>query len=164
MAWMRERIELPPELNARDREIVLDEVTDFIRKRSARGRDKNNRAFPEYSKEYKNSLDFRNTGKTPGNVNLKLSGDMLAALDTISHRQGSGLIGYENGTEENDRAEGNITGSYGGKANPAKARDFLGITDKDLEKVVNKKSVVDRLSVDVSELPNGRLGIRARVS
>jgi len=156
---MRERIELPEELGAADRELVLDEVNNFIRKRSKRGLDKDNRPFPKYSKGYVESLDFRNAGKRASRVDLTLSGDMLAALDTISHKKGSGLIGFENGTGENDRAEGNIKGTYGG--NPTgKIRDFLGITDKDLERVINKPSFTERLNIDVSDLPNNRLRIR----
>lgn len=159
MAWMRTRIDLPEQLSSGDRELVLDEVTDFIRKRTQKGKDKNNKAFPRYSKDYKASLDFRNAGKS-SKVNLTLSGDMLAAMDILSHKKGSGLIGYENGTEENSRAEGNIKGTYGQRSSiPGKKRDFLGIAQKDLDKIINKPSIIEKLSIDVSSLPGKKLKV-----
>lgn len=164
MAQMKTRIELPKGLSPNDREIILEEVVDFIKKRTRKGKDKDNRSFAAYSKEYKQSLDFKNAGKSGSKVNLVLSGDMLAALDVLSHRNGSGFIGYESGTEENSRAEGNIKGTYGQrKPISGKKRDFLGITEKDLEKVLNSPRVVERLEIDVSELPDGKLGVGIEV-
>jgi phage gpG-like protein len=121
------------------REALGREVAEFIRKRSEGGRDKNGKKFVKYTKEYTQSLDFKNAGKSKNKVDLTLSGDMLIALDLLSHRRGSILIGYENGSEENAKADGNVTGSYGQpKANPSKARDFMGIKDKDLDKLIDK--------------------------
>lgn len=93
--------------------------------------------FPAYSKAYKESLDFAIAGKTT-KVDLTLSGDMLAALDVLGHSNGSITVGYEAGTEENDRAEGNQKGSYGGRPRPSKARSFLGITQSELDSILEK--------------------------
>jgi len=62
---------------------------------------------------------------------------MLAALQLLDNGRGEIVIGYEAGTEENDRAEGNILGSYGGSPNASKARDFLGIESKKLRELID---------------------------
>lgn len=116
---------------------LADLVIEHIVERTQNGFDKDGRAFPRYSKEYINSLDFKNAGKSKSKVDLQLSGDMLAALDLLSHRKGKLVIGFENHTPENAKAEGNILGSYGRDPNPAKARDFLGIQDKKLNELID---------------------------
>ena len=126
--WQRFRISAPDNFTPGMREALGREVTEFIRKRSEAGKDKDNNKFAKYSKEYTKSLDFNNAGKSKGNVNLTLSGDMLIALDVLSHKKGSILIGYKNGTEENAKADGNVRGTYGKPSPiPGKARDFMGI-------------------------------------
>lgn len=104
--------------------------------RTQDGKDKYGEPFKPYSKEYIKSLDFKNAGKTR-HVDLTLSGDMLAALHLLSHRSGNLNIGFENGTEENAKAEGNILGSYGRSPNPSKARDFLGIQPEKLAELID---------------------------
>lgn len=96
------------------------------------------RRFPGYSDTYINSLDFKIAGKSPGSVNLKLSGDMLAAIELLEDRGDKLVIGFEDGTEENARADGNIRGAYGGSPNPRKARPFLGVTTSELAEVLDK--------------------------
>jgi len=82
------------------------------------------------------SLDFKAAGKSRS-VDLTLSGDMLAAIELLGHKKGQITVGYENGTDENARAEGNQLGTYGQKSpNPKKARAFLGIAKEDLEKIL----------------------------
>jgi hypothetical protein len=96
------------------------------------------RSFPGYSDTYINSLDFKIAGKSPGNVNLTLSGDMLVAIDLLEDRGNKLVIGFEAGSEENARADGNIRGAYGGAPNPRKARPFLGVTADELDSVLKK--------------------------
>lgn len=134
--WRKVRIKIPDDLSAKDREGLAFDVLEFIRNRTEKGKDKNNRSFKKYSTAYTESLDFSIAGKSK-KPNLKLSGDMLDDMDLLSHKKGSILIGYENGSENNAKADGNITGSYGRPSGNSKhARDFLGITKKDLKKVI----------------------------
>jgi hypothetical protein len=133
--WRRVGIEVPEWLGPDDRAQLADDIIEFIRRRTDSGLDKDNRKFPPYSKSYMQSLDFKVAGKGK-NVDLQLSGDMMASLSLLSHTKGRLLIGFENGTPENDRADGNITGSYGGSPNRRKARDFLGIADEDLARIL----------------------------
>jgi len=125
-------------LDNRTRLAIANEVKDFIIERTQdKHLDKNNRPFPKYSKEYERSLNFRLGGKSSA-VDLTLSGDMLAAIEVLENKKGKITIGYKKGTE-NDKAEGNIIGSYGKPSgDPKKARDFLGITDKDFKNIVDK--------------------------
>lgn len=130
-------IPIPKKYSPEEREAIAIEVINFIRERSQKGRDKNNKAFHPYSKSYKNSLDFQIAGKS-SRVDLRLSGDMLAALDLLKASKGKLTIGYEAGDSINDRVEGNRLGSYGGKPNRKLARDFLGISRDDLKKILRK--------------------------
>lgn len=141
MAWQRVRIDLPDDLTPAQRKEAGRLIVEGIIERSQQGMGVRkagdsfrHKPFAEYSEAY---LDRKKkAGKYSGNVDLTLDGDMLAALDVISDKKGSVLIGFENGSEENSKAEGNITGSYGGAPNPRKARNFLGLTRSEVRAVV----------------------------
>jgi hypothetical protein len=124
---------LDPEQRLKLADLVIEHIVD----RTQRGLDKDGNPFPKYSKSYINSLDFKNAGKSPGKVDLQLSGDMLASIKLLSQRNGNLMIGFENGTTENSKAEGNIEGSYGRSPNPSKARDFLGIDKQKLNQLID---------------------------
>ena len=111
------------------------ELVQIILKRTAAGKDKHGKAFVGYSKEYKASDDFKLTGKSPSNVNLRLSGDMLADLGVISARNGRIIIGFES-EEQRAKAHGHITGKEGSGKLPV--RDFLGISQEELAQAMRK--------------------------
>ncbi len=138
MAWQKIRIEIPEEIGPSDRQAIGDEMVSLMISNARDGKGvrwegdrARTRHFPAYTKEYEKF-------KGQKNVDLTLSGDMLDALTVISHQKGSILIGFENGTKENDKAEGNITGSYGRSPNPRKARNFLGLTASDIKSIVRE--------------------------
>lgn len=142
MAWQRVKIEIPDDLKPGEREDIAWLVLEHIRDRTATGRGLNAdgsrlKRFPGYSESYKKSLDFK-IGRKSSTVNLTLSGDMLDAMDLLSHKKGQLVIGFENGSVDNDKAEGNILGAYGGDPNPGKARNFLGVTDAELKTILRK--------------------------
>jgi hypothetical protein len=135
MAWSRARIPIPEDLTPAEREELGERILDFIRDRTERGIGVKPRGdgwvnvtFPPYSDSYINSPAFKAAGKSANKVNLKLSGDMMAAMDLLSHSPGSILIGYKNGTENNDKAEGNAD----------RGRDHLGISKSDLNMLINQ--------------------------
>lgn len=140
-------IQVPLDLDANARAVIADRIIDFILKRTDKGLDKNNKPFKQYSEQYVNSLDFKIAGKSKSKVNLKLTGDMLTDLEVLDTSvTGFITIGFLPGTEENDKAawQRNNTRSYFPK------RDFLGITQKDLDAIVRRykqenplESVVD---------------------
>lgn len=117
---------------------------EFIKTRSEdgigvkkRGETFENYKFPKYSKEYEKSLAFRVGGKSSSSIDLTLSGDMLASMELLKERRGEITIGYEAGSDENARAEGNQLGTYGRQTpNPRRARSFLGISEADLNKIL----------------------------
>lgn len=136
MAWQKIRIDVPEDIGPSEREAMGAEMVALmvskakdgigVRYEGDRARPKN---FPAYTERYEKF-------KGQKNVDLTLSGEMLEALNVLSHKKGSILIGFENGSEENDKAEGNITGSYGRSPNPRKARNFLGLTASEIKAIV----------------------------
>jgi hypothetical protein len=137
MTQVKFDIPLPDAVDPSDYEAVADEILEFIRSRTEAGRNKNNGRFPGYSESYIKSLDFRAAGKSAGKVDLTLSGDMLISLQMLEAADGWLTLGFDEGEIENDKALGNIKGTYG-QAAPIKGkkRDFLGIALNDLSKIV----------------------------
>lgn len=139
MAWQRTRIEIPEDLPPSVREQIGRDILKHIQDRAIKenkgfnqdtGREKK---FPSYSKEYAKAK-----GSSRSDVDLILSGDMFTDMDVISHKKGSILIGFQNGSESNSKAEGNQLGSYGKSPNSSKARPFLGLSKKALDEIVKK--------------------------
>lgn len=126
--------------NRDQREAIAEDVIDFIRSRTDRGLDKNNRPFRRYSKSYSESLDFKIAGKSRNNVDLQLTGDMIGDLQIINvETAGFITIGYERGSDENDRAAWQRNNTR--PTHPK--RDFLGITDKDLKNILRRYNPVN---------------------
>lgn len=124
-------------LKPQQREDLADLIIEHIFDRTNRGLNKNGKAFPGYSKEYLESLDFKVSGKSKNKVNLQLSGDMLAAIKLLKSKKDAVVIGFDAGSEENAKAEGNILGTYGQDAPiRGKKRDFLGIEPKKLKELL----------------------------
>lgn len=135
--WQKIKIDLSGYgLSPDQKDEVADLIIERIVNRTDQGKDKDGRKFPGYSRSYKESLDFKVAGKT-NKVDLQLSGDMLAALSVLDKTSRSVVIGFERGSEENAKADGNIRGTYGKPTpDPKKARDFLGISDAELTKII----------------------------
>lgn len=156
MAQQKVVIKVPESLSKTERTALAVEIINFIRKRTAKGKDKDNKNFPKhktkrkgkkiisgtigkYSASYVKSSDFKNAGKSSRLINMELSGDMMGELSVLNvKRKGELTIGYKNGTPENSKAEGNIKGTYGNSKRVQAPRNFLGITREDLKKVTKK--------------------------
>jgi hypothetical protein len=136
--WQKIKIDLSGYgLNSDQKDKVADLIIERIVNRTDQGKDKEGKRFPGYSKSYKESLDFKVAGKSASKVDLQLSGDMLAALEVLDKTSRSVTVGFERGSEENAKADGNIRGTYGKPTpDPKKARDFLGITETELSKII----------------------------
>lgn len=96
--------------------------------------DKNNKPFPAYSSSYKKSLVFSIYGKS-NDVDLTLTGAMLASLDYEYTKQ---LIIIGVSPDEEGKAEGHIDGSYGGKPNSKRRRDFLGVKESEVKNLMEQ--------------------------
>lgn len=105
-------------------------VIDRIIERTLSGIDRNNVNFAAYSKTYKNSDIFKIYQKSPGEVNLKLTGEMLASL--ISKGQGPMLTVELLGDENKAKAHGHVYGLGKRKVR----RDFLGLPDDEVEELM----------------------------
>ncbi len=132
-------VKLPQGYSSDIREAIAAEIISFIRKRTIKNKDKDGEKFPAYSKSYTNSVNFKAAGKSKGDINLTLSGDMLASMELLENKKSKVSIGFEEGSLENAKADGNIRGTYGQKSPiKGKARDFLGISDEELAKIIAK--------------------------
>lgn len=135
--WQRLKLDLSKEdLDESEALEVADEAIKYIVKRTQKGIDMNGDRFADYApydKKYAKK-------KGQKNVDLTLSSDMLAAMKVLAvTKKGDVYIGYENGTKENGKADGNQRGTYG-KSRPiaGKARPFLGLDDQELSKIIDK--------------------------
>lgn len=127
-------IRIPKEFSPAVRKEIAKDVIDFIIKRTREDQlDKNNKKFKAYTKEY-----ALKKGVYRSDVDLTDTSDMLDELQYLNDKSGEITIGYKKGDEINGKVEGNRIGSYGGDPNPAKARDFLGIAEEDLNKILSK--------------------------
>lgn len=130
-------LDIPKWLDSDQRAQLADDVIEYIKQRTEKGRDVDGDAFAPYSEAYMKSLTFKIGGKSK-KVDLTLSGDMLAAIGVLSDKPGKIVIGFEDGSPENARADGNIRGTYGKRSgDPKKARPFLGISDDALDKLLS---------------------------
>lgn len=135
--WQKIKIDLPEPISDVDKRDELgDLIVERIVERTDQGKDKTGKSFPKYSQGYIDSLDFKIAGKS-SNVDLQLSGDMLASLKVLKSTRNWIEVGFERGSVENAKADGNIRGTYGQKTPiPGKARDFLGISKEELKKLL----------------------------
>lgn len=140
MAWQKVRIPIPKGIKPDARQALGEEMVAIMveRAKSRKGVESlgdgvfKAKRFPKYSKEY-----AKWKGVSRGAVDLTLSGEMLEALEVISHKNGSILIGMPRGDKElNGKAEGNRLGSYGGTPDASKARDFMGLPKTEMSKIL----------------------------
>lgn len=112
------------------REALGQALIDKIQERTQGGKSRLNKPFRGYSKSYKESDDFKASGKS-GKVNLTLSGDMLGLMDITEQTQNTITIGWDD-EDEAAKAHGHITGDIKG---PKVKRDFFGVSQADIRAV-----------------------------
>lgn len=163
MAQQKTTISLPEGYTSEERRAIGEEIIQQIIDRSKEGKDRHGDNFPAYSEGYMKSFDFKLAGKGK-KPNLTLSGEMLSAITVLeSNVDGQVTVGYRLADKfNNDKAEGNIKGSYGGSPDDKKARDFLGVTDKELTSILTKYPVPEDRSLGLGDL--GTLLIAMRES
>jgi len=155
--WTREKIKIPKTLKPKERVKIAEVVINHIINRTTAGyKIDGETKFPRYTKKY---AEEKGVGR--GDVDLILSGEMLEAIELVSHKAGEIVVGYKSPSDElAGKVEGNRRGSYGGEPDSAKARDFLGISQDDLETLVNlyeqedeeiTKEDIERLSRELAD-------------
>lgn len=145
------RLTVPDNFNESDRIQLGELVIEHILERTSQGLDKDNKSFTPYSKSYSGSRDFKTAGKSKSTVDLKLSGDMLASMSLLDHGTGYITVGYESGTEANDKAD------WAAASDNGPSRQFVGITDKSLELLVKQIAITKE---DENERVSRKLAVR----
>jgi hypothetical protein len=126
--WQRTKVSISDSLKPKERIAISDAIIEYIKQRTLDGLDKNLEPFNKYTKAY---ADFKGVGVN--DVDLTFSSEMLSDLKLLSHKKGEVIIGYEKGSLSNGKADGNIRGTYGKPFPVTKGRDFLGISQEELE-------------------------------
>ncbi len=125
-----------------DRDLVREigqAIIDYMVDRAEDGRGLNGvKLKSPYSKSYAESLDFKAAGKSRGNVNMTLSGDMLASIDILDQDGSTIEIGIED-EEQAIKAYGHQTGFEGHPVLDGPKRPFFGVSVKELEKEILPK-------------------------
>lgn len=104
---------------------VIDEI---VRRTREDNIDKNGKGFAKYSKSYKESEIFKIYGKDASDINLTLSGEMLANMAVTKTDTQGPQIAFLSQTQ-NDKAHGHI---HGIKTKKGKVvRDFFGLPEKE---------------------------------
>jgi hypothetical protein len=117
-------------------------VARTIRERTAKGIDKNGVPFVEYSEEYIKSLEFAIARKSPSQVNLRLTNEMLTDVEVIDvdPARGTITVGITDASSQ-AKAHGHITGA-GGRL---PVRDFLGVSQSEFATILSKVPEPTRL-------------------
>ena len=123
---------------AEQKQKITKAVIKTIESRTKKGNDLRGGKFVKYTKEYKTFKTKHLGSASP--VNLRLSTQMLSDLKGLPPSSSTSItVGYDKGTESNDKAHGNQSGSYG-KPYPRanKKRKFLGITPAEKKIILGK--------------------------
>lgn len=118
-------------------------LREYIEKRVSKGRGLGNEPFSPnvYSKSYQESQEFKAYGKKPRPVNMRLTGDMLRAIDVGVSSDGLPMLSIND--ENAPKAHGHQTGQYG--EGPLPVRPFFGVTKDEFEKVARKfRSLIEQ--------------------
>lgn len=129
------KIEIPSDLSRDARIALADEIVSFIKERTDRNLDINGAKFAAYSPEYVASADFKAAGKSKGDVNLRLTNEMMDSIQVLDISQSSITIGFDAGSPANDKGVWNQASDNG------PSRKFLGVNEKDLEKLIAKVKI-----------------------
>lgn len=110
-------------------------IIDRIVSRTESGKSVNGAALAKYSKDYKESLEFKAFGKT-NKVNMTLTGDMLASLTIVANKKGKIKIGWQD-PENNAKAYGHLTGMEGHPwlEGVTPKREFFGLTQAEINSI-----------------------------
>lgn len=152
MAWMKTKVNIATGIKPRDRVALSDAIINYIQNRTLDGLDKNLEPFIKYTSNY-----AKHKGVGVNDVDLTFSGDMLLDLKLLSHKNGELTIGFEKGSKSNGKAEGNIRGTYGQSAPVNKGRDFLGISDEEVDALMNNVEIDETQFSNLSDAEIDRI-------
>lgn len=131
----KSRINLPKDLSQEARTLLADKVISLIKERTDKNKDVDGSKFAPYSNSYVASQDFKNAGKSKSDVNLRLTNEMMDSIQLIDQGPGFITIGFESGTDANDKAV------WQERSDNGPSRKFVGINDKDLTRLLAEVQV-----------------------
>lgn len=106
---------------------IAQSMVNKIVDRTLSNKDAFGSSFAKYSKEYINSLAFQAYDKSAGDVNMKLTGEMLDSIEVASTSGNKIVIRIM--PDQAPKAFNHITGDT------VKKRNFFGITDKEIAQI-----------------------------
>lgn len=157
----KKRIIIPKDFDSASRKLLAKNVIDFIKERTDKSVDVDGKKFHPYSKSYVESDNFQIAGKSKGDVNLRLTNEMMESIELLEDGPGYITIGFEEGTDANNKAVWNERSDNG------PSRKFVGINDKDLEKVIASTRLdtgltteIDKAATSITDTILKRFGLR----
>lgn len=148
MAFLTFRVKIGNGYSQSKKEQIAQAILSGVVLRTKSGLDVNGKPFPGYSETYAKE---KGVGKNA--VDLTLTGRMLDEMRVMKIGPSWIDIGYDGRTTIAGRVEGNVLGSYGGNPDPAKARDFLGMGNSELNEILSgfeltAQEIADRMIDD----------------
>jgi len=129
-------ISIPTRFNATQREAIGLDIINRIVERTEAGLDVNGNPFAPYKQSYKQTLDYKVGHGSSSKVNLTLTGEMLGSISIVANGPGFIKLGFDDSSaSEKAKWVQAPTGQKAGKQSP---RKFLGINEKDLNKILTK--------------------------
>lgn len=111
------------------KEAIGQAMVDHIRARTLDNRSyEGGKLKSPYSKQYQKSLKFKAAGKSARDINMTLTGDMLASLDVEMGKESAVRVIID--SEQVPKAYNHITGDTVPK------RNFFGLKDKELTAIL----------------------------
>lgn len=122
---------------------IAQKVIDYIVKRTQEGKDISGKNLAKYHPDYVASAEFELAGKSKNEVNMTLTGNMLAQLDMLSDSPNTIRIGWDDNNEILKAYNHNI-------GDTVTKREFFGITSKEAKEVI-----LEEFEKDIESLKRG---------
>lgn len=114
---------------------IGDAVVEFIEKRSNDGKGIGGKKLKSpYSKAYTKTTEFEVAGKSPTDINMRLTGEMIDSIDVLDFDGQVLTVGIEG--DQAPKAHGHMTGKNGEV--PAMKREFFGLTETEFKTITEK--------------------------
>jgi hypothetical protein len=152
---IQEKISIPSGLTSSFKRELGERIIEEIRERTSRGIDQKGNRFKAYSPAYKDSLDFKNAGKS-NTVNISATGDTMAELSVIDISDTYITIGYPLDHEDAGKVNGIVTGEFGNASPVTKGRDFIGLPQRVVSRLVAQMRTEPQFA-DKREEDNNRI-------
>jgi len=130
-------LSIPSNYSPDERRAIAAEIIDYVVSRTEKGIDAFGEKFAKYSPSYAKE-------KGQKNVDLTFSGDMLSEIKLLQEKPGKIRIGYSKDYKDIPKVEGNVLSTYGQDKPVTKPRNFLGITEKEVKRILSRYPVQDK--------------------